>query len=65
MIKFGISKNAIEQKIEIDKITSKDLQNVSLKKTIIHKNKEKLGKNEFSPSIEELRETLLKLKKIK
>ena len=64
MIKFGISEKAVQQKINFDKITSKDLQNVSLKKINPKKQKKKSNKNDFIPSIEELRETLLKLKKI-
>tara|TARA_B100000745_G_scaffold273933_1_gene202619 strand:+ start:61 stop:864 length:804 start_codon:yes stop_codon:yes gene_type:complete len=66
MLKIGISKEAVNQKINLDKITSEQLKNVSLKKTIIHKKNKnkKQNENEFIPSIEELRETLLKLKKI-
>jgi len=64
MIKIGIPKNAVEQKKKIDSIQPKDLQNVSLKKidkkVIIHKKKS----NDFTPTVEQLKNTLLLLKKV-
>ena len=63
MLKIGVSKEAVNQKKKIDRITSDQLKNVSLKKTITQKNK-KTFDNDFIPTIDELRETLLNLKKI-
>lgn len=65
MLKVGVSKEAVNQKIILDRITAEQLKNVSLKKTTIQKNKHKQKfNNDFIPTIEELRETLLNLKKI-
>ena len=40
MIKMGVPTNAVENKKSIDKIRAEDLQSITLKKTVINKNKQ-------------------------
>ena len=63
MLKLGIPKGAVEQKKTLDRIRPEDLQKVKLKKgkVIDKKNKDE----NFTPSLDEIRNALQSLQKIK
>jgi len=68
MLKLGIPKEAVEQKKTLDRIRPEDLQNVKLKRgKIIDKDKEKNNDDDesFTPSLDEIRNALQSLQKIK
>ena len=64
MLKIGIPKQAVEHKKRIDRIQAKDLQNVILKKAKVNQKKINKSNCNFTPSIDELRETLQSLRNI-
>ena len=64
MLKLGISKQAVEQKIRMDStIKASDLQNVILKKTE-HPQNNFTKKGNYMPSLDEIRSTLQSLQRI-
>jgi len=62
MLKLGIPKEAVEQKKKLDRIRPEDLQNVKLKKG---KMIDKKVDDSFTPSLDEIRNALQSLQKIK
>ena len=64
MLRLGVSKEAVEQKKSFDRIRPEDLQSIVLKKgKNINKNKKKKKEN-FTPSLDEIRNALQSLQKI-
>ena len=63
MLKLGIPKSAVEHKKKVDRIQASDLQNVILKKTSIDTKKKKKSDN-YTPSLDEIRNALQSLQKI-
>jgi len=64
MLKLGIPKEAVEQKKALDRIRPEDLQKVKLKKGKVIDKKNKDDEN-FTPSLDEIRNALQSLQKIK
>jgi hypothetical protein len=64
MLKLGIPKEAVEQKKALDRISPEDLQKVKLKKGKVIDKKNKDDEN-FTPSLDEIRNALQSLQKIK
>ena len=64
MLKLGIPKGAVEQKKTLDRIRPEDLQKVKLKKGKVIDKKNKDDEN-FTPSLDEIRNALQSLQKIK
>ena len=64
MLKLGIPKAAVEQKKTLDRIRPEDLQKVKLKKGKVIDKKNKDDEN-FTPSLDEIRNALQSLQKIK
>ena len=68
MLKIGIPKHAVEQKKTLDRIRPEDLQSVQLKKgNNDNNNRNNIKKNtdNFTPSLDEIRNALQSLQKIK
>ena len=63
MLKLGISKQAVEHKKMSDRIQASDLQKVILKKTVYDKKNKKKSDN-YTPSLDEIRNALQSLQKI-
>ena len=64
MLKLGIPKEAVEHKKKVDRIQASDLQKVVLRKTVHEKNKKVNNKDNYTPSIDEIRNALQSLQKI-
>ena len=64
MLKLGIPKGAVEQKKTLDRIRPEDLQKVKLKKGKVI-DKKNNGDDSFTPSLDEIRNALQSLQKIK
>jgi len=70
MLKIGIPKHAVEQKKTLDRIRPEDLQSVQLKKgnndnRNNNNNNKKKNTDNFTPSLDEIRNALQSLQKIK
>ena len=66
MLRLGVSKEAVEQKKSLDRIRPEDLQNIVLKKgkNINKKKRKKKKEDNFTPSLDEIRNALQSLQKI-
>jgi len=65
MLTLGIPKEAVEQKKALDRIRPEDLQNVKLKRGKGINKKDKKNDDSFTPSLDEIRNALQSLQKIK